>query len=202
MVNVYISMVNVDLSIKYCTRPLIIYYHASPFGLVINIVAPCVAHRYIIKLASTLAVKFDWRVGAWLLPLDENICNCQTFIQIYQKAYSMLLKWVNAINPEIIDSYRSFFICTLRNWVNAKVNFVLHISSYDNGLVRQMWYYNQYVITIAYIMLSLCWFGLFNRVPSVPRVTMILYWKWRIVMRDTALRLTRSKQMSLTCRMY
>ena len=45
-------------------------------------------------------------------------------------------------------------------------------------------------------------FGLFNCVPSVPRVTMILCWKGRIVMCDSALSLTRSKQMSLTCRMY
>ena len=48
----------------------------------------------------------------------------------------------------------------------------------------------------------LCCFGLFNCVPSVPRVTVILCWKGRIVMCDSALRLTRSKQMSLTCRMY
>ena len=53
----------------------------------------------------------------------------------------------------------------------SKVNFVLLISSYDFGLVRMVWYYYQYVITIIHILFSLCCFGLFNCVPSVPRVT-------------------------------
>ena len=68
-------------------------------------------------------------------------------------------------------------ICTLRNWVYAKVNFVLLISSNIYGLVRKMWYYYQYVITIIYILFCLCCLGLFNCFPSVPRVTMIVYWK-------------------------
>ena len=79
---------------------------------------------------------------------------------------------------------------------------MLLISSYNYGLVRKMWYYYQYVITIIYILFSLCCFGLFNCVPSFPRVTMILCWKWRIIMCDSVLSWTRSKQMSLTCRMY
>ena len=72
----------------------------------------------------------------------------------------------------------------------------MHISYHDYGLVIKMKYNYQYVIIIIYDCFLWC-FGLFNCVPVIPHVIMILCWKRHIVRCDSALGLTQSKQMSL-----
>ena len=188
-------------SVIYFTKP-----KASTTTVQDKLIDSVVKRNYMQKIIRLKGVRI-WHYISRFIDYDRSLIFSKSLfvVILYLMMKFCWNFWVGWWNPVLMCGHKGTIITStmLTSRVNVKANFVLHMSSYNYGLVRKMWcYYYQYVIIIIHVLFSWCCFDFLNCVSDVPRITIILCWKARTVMCDSTLGLTRSKHMSLSCIMY